>query len=377
MAGSAAANCRFELLAGFALAVVGMDVFIIQPGIVQAFVDPGGLSEGEAGYVAAAEMFGIALATIAMVPLARRCSWRRLALGALLANATANFLGLLGTELGTLTVLRALAGLSSGVLISIGYALVGRNADPDRHFGILIACVLLYSAAGLFVLPGLVAGFGLDVVFIAIGVLPLAALAVVRFVPAGITRDPTTAAGFGFGGREGPWLLGSVLAFFLGQGVVWPYLALIGMSGGASVDAVGTSLMVSQILAIGGAVLAAWAGSPARHGWLLAIGTLATVVPMLVFGRHPDLLSFGVAVAVFNIAANLVTPLLMAIIATSSSPQLVVTGVAVQMLGLAIGPAAAASLVQPQQYGSIVLLGILLFVLSLFCGLRGRRLIGG
>ncbi len=39
----------------------------------------------------------------------------------------------------------------------------------------------------------------------------------VRFVPAGITRDPTTAAGFGFGGREGPWLLGSVLAFFLGR----------------------------------------------------------------------------------------------------------------------------------------------------------------
>jgi hypothetical protein len=86
---------------------------------------------------------------------------------------------------------------------------------------------------------------------------------------------------------------------------------------------------------------------------------------------------FGIAAIAFNVAANFVTPMLMAIVATSGSSQLVVTGIAVQMLGLAVGPALAASVIQPGQFGNAVALGIIAFLVCLATGLHGKRLLGG
>lgn len=366
------ASDRNRLLAGFILAVVGMDVFIVQPGIVQVLVERAGLTESEAGYVASAEMFGIAFATVAMAYSSRRCQWRRLAWVALAVNAIANAAAMLAVEIPLLMLTRGVAGISSGVLVSLGYALVGSSANPDRNYGILIALVLVYGAAGLFFMPGAVASHGLPALFTALGLFALLAMLVVRHVP---SEPPEGAAAttFGVGGCAGFWLLASVFGFFLGQGLVWPYLALIGVSGNASPAAVGTGLMVSQLLGIVGAALAASIGAPQRHGRLLFAGIAVTVASALVFARHPDALTFGAAVSVFNLAANMVTPLLMAILAATRSSQLIVTGAAVQMLGLAIGPAVAATLVAPGEYTSTVALAVSLFLFSLLAGRRGRR----
>ncbi|QIB64613.1 hypothetical protein [Kineobactrum salinum] len=59
-------NSRGSLLATIFLATVGAAVFIVQPGFVQGLVGFYGLSEQAAGYIASAEVWGIALTTLVL-----------------------------------------------------------------------------------------------------------------------------------------------------------------------------------------------------------------------------------------------------------------------------------------------------------------------
>ncbi len=63
-------NSTRLLLSAMLLVVIGMAVFIVQPGFVQGLVEYAGFDDKQAGYIASAEMFGIALATIIMTVLA-------------------------------------------------------------------------------------------------------------------------------------------------------------------------------------------------------------------------------------------------------------------------------------------------------------------
>lgn len=370
-----APSTRGELVLGVVLVVVGMDVFIIQPGFVQVMVETMRLTESEAGYVAAAEMFGIAVATVLMVPASSVLSWRALASAALALNALANAASLVAIPPEQLGVARAVVGLSSGVLIALGYALVGRARDPDRSFGGLIALVLVYSAVALYALPWLVARWGAAGMFSVLALFAVLAWPLSIRAPPRADATPAGGGAFGTGGPAGVWLLFAVFGYFLGQGLLWPYLAMIGGSGGASGDQVILALTLSQLLAIAGALTAASIGTPPRHAVLLCLGIGATLAPLLAFGTHPGASQFAVAVAVFNVAANFVTPLIMAIVARAHAPQLLVTAVAVQMIALAVGPALAAALVSPGRYAALVLAGAAAFVVALGTSLRGERLL--
>ena len=59
------------LVSAILLGVVGPEVFIVQPGFVQGMVQYLGFDDRAAGYMASAEMFGIAEADQAPVGLAR------------------------------------------------------------------------------------------------------------------------------------------------------------------------------------------------------------------------------------------------------------------------------------------------------------------
>jgi len=56
-------NDRRALVAAILLGVAGPEVFIVQPGFVQGMVQYLGFDDRAAGYVASAEMFGIAATT--------------------------------------------------------------------------------------------------------------------------------------------------------------------------------------------------------------------------------------------------------------------------------------------------------------------------
>ena len=162
------------------LVVIGMAVFIVQPGFVQGLVEYAGFDDRQAGYIASTEMFGIALATIIMTVLASHINWHRICYGALVIVFTGNLISVTITDFGAFSTVRFVIGIGSGALISLGYAIVGLTDNPDRNFGYMIVLVLVYSALVLLAMPlayGLVGMSGMLVFFAILGLtgLPLVA----------------------------------------------------------------------------------------------------------------------------------------------------------------------------------------------------------
>lgn len=71
-------NSRLSIIAIVYIAVIAPCVFILQPGYVQGLVEYLAFSEEQAGYIASAEMFGIAFTTILLVFTEARVDWRKM-----------------------------------------------------------------------------------------------------------------------------------------------------------------------------------------------------------------------------------------------------------------------------------------------------------
>ena len=359
-------NRPLALAAALLLGVIGPEVFIVQPGFVQGLVAHYGFSEQQAGYVASAEMWGLALTTLMMSWLAARANWRTLLFHSTLVVVAGN-LGSLGTvDPATFAMWRFLAGLGCGVLVSLSFTMIGLSANPDRNFGYLIAAVLTYGAFGLWLMPDAFDLVGMKGLIVFFAVFPLLALPLLRFLPScGAEQVQADVDAVDPGARYRLMALATMLGYFLAQGVVWAYLFLIGLAGGVDEQGVANGLTVSQFLGIGGALLAAAVGRRFGRLWPLSLGLLLGIVPLFfLYGRF-DALQYAVAVCVYNFAWNMTHPYLLAAMASfDRGGRLVVHAVGAQMLGLAIGPAVAASVVGEDGYARVVTLGIGLFVLA-------------
>jgi MFS family permease len=261
---------------------------------------------------------------------------------------------------------RLVAGLGCGVLVSLSFTMIGLTANPDRNFGYLIAAVLTYGAFGLWLMPAAFDLVGMRGVIVFFAVFPLIALPLLRHLPSSGEEQvqvESDAVDLGAGLRA--MAVATMLVYFLAQGVVWAYLFLIGLAGGVDEQGVANGLTLSQFLGIGGALLAAAVGK--RYGRLLplCIGILGGILPLLFLYDRFSALQYAVVVGVYNFAWNMTHPYLLAAMASfDRGGRLVVHAVGAQMLGLAIGPAIAAAVLQADDYGRVVTLGIVLFFVS-------------
>lgn len=359
-------NNPLTLAAAILIAVIGPEVFIVQPGFVQGMVAHLGFSEAQAGYVASAEMWGLALTTLLMSVIASRIDWRALLLVATLVVVAGN-LGSLTTQTpGAFAVWRFVAGLGCGVLVSLSFTMVGLSTNPDRNFGYLMAAVLSYGALGLWLMPTAFDLVGMQGVILFFALFPLAALPLLRYLP---------GAGTGHGGMDTQAVdsssgmkrlaIATMFVYFLAQGAVWAYLFLIGIAGGVSEQGVANGLMLSQFLGVAGAVVPALFAS--RFGRIvpLCLGLAGAIVPLLFLFGSISASGYALVVCVYNFAWNMTHPYLLAAMTSfDRSGRLVAHAVSAQMLGLAIGPAIAASVLDGENYATVLGLGIGLFALA-------------
>ena len=366
--GNTARNEPWLAIAGIMLVIAGMQVFIIQPGFITVLVSALQLTEAWAGYIASAEMFGIAIATIATAAVGHRLNWRlAVALSAIML-ASADLLSIFAhTPLQFLAV-RAVAGLGAGVLISIGYSLVGMARNADKFFGYAIMALLGYGAIGVFILPWSEEAVGLAGILVALAVIAMLPLLLLRKLPARTAVDTVMESPVGAAPKPHNTLavilaLCAVAIFFLGQGVVWAYLGLIGTAAGVPDQSVATGLALSQVSGMLGAFGMAWLSGRVSQRVLLLGGTIASVVPLLALLGHVTATSYTLNIIAFNGAANLMTPLLMAIAATAGAgdPHVVQRAAALQMLGLAAGPAFAAPIAEHGGFAPVLIIAAILF----------------
>jgi predicted MFS family arabinose efflux permease len=360
-------NSRQTLWSVFLVGVIAPEVFIVQPGFVQGLVVHVGFDDQGAGYTASAEMFGLAATTILMTFIAHRVNWRTVMLGSLIVMFLANAMCTLTTDLNTFVALRFIAGLGAGSLVSLSFAIVGLTSNPDRNFGLLIMWVLTYGALVLWAMPSVYASAGMGGALWFFALFPLVAVPFIKHLPKSgesVAQVEEDAVNLTAGMKA--LALVAMLAYFMAQGVVWAYLFLIGLSGGLTEQAVANGLTLSQFAGIAGAMLAAVMAHRFGRSLPLTVGILGGALCLYFLVGSFEFLAFAVAVCVYNFAWNMTHPFLLAAMASfDRRGRVVVYAVAMQMVGLAIGPGLAASVIAEGDYINVNWLGAGLFVASL------------
>jgi len=250
--------------------------------------------------------------------------------------------------------------------VSLTFTIIGLTRLPDRNFGFLIMGVLTYGALGLWVLPTALESIGLDGVIVFFALFGATGWLCLPLLPdSGEEHLQVEEDAVDLSSTFRVFALLAMFTYFFAQGVIWAYLFLIGLNGGVGEQAVANGLMLSQFLGIAGALVAAVSGRRFGRVLPLAIGILGgALVLRWLFGEFTALV-YALTVCIYNFAWNMTHPFLLAAMASfDRHGKVVVYAVAAQMLGLAIGPAFAASLVQEGSYARVVTAGMSLFALS-------------
>jgi len=360
-------DSRKTLWSMFLIGVIAPEVFIVQPGFVQGLVQYLGFDDQGAGYTASAEMFGLAATTILMTFTAHRVNWRKVIFWSLIVMFVANALCTMTADLNVFVVLRFIAGLGAGSLVSLSFAAVGLTRNPDRNFGLLIMWVLTYGAIVLWAMPSAYALAGIDGAIWFFALFPLLAIPVIRHLPvSGETEVHVEADAVNLAPQMKGMALFAMLSYFTAQGVVWAYLFLIGVAAGLTDQAVANGLMLSQFAGIGGALLAAIVAHRYGRSAPLTIGILGGAACLYFLVGTFDFAVYALAVGVYNFFWNMTHPFLLGAMASfDRRGRVVVYAVAMQMIGLAVGPGLAASVIDEGFYINVNWLGAGFFVLSL------------
>jgi len=364
--GAAVAPGHRPLLAAILADVAAAQVIVLQPAYVQGLVDHAGMSDAKAGYALSAEMLAFAVATISMAAIASRVRWRPLVQSALLVLLLCHLASAWMVHTSMFVAIRVAAGLAAGIVVPLAFASIGLTSKPERGYGLVITSVLLYGAILLTVTPALFRAGGVAALLVAMAstcVVALAASFAFHEPSRHATAQPRKPHRTSATERAA---LSAMFFYFMAQGSFWAYASLIGKSKGLSDGVVSDALALSQFAGIAGALLPAVLADRAGRTAPLAAGILCGVLPLAALAGPVTAVTFTVVVAIYQFGWNLSHPFLLGMFARfDRTGQVVVYGTAMQKLGLAAGPAAAAVVVAYASYGIVVAMSMALCALSL------------
>ena len=354
------------IVSAVVLGTIGVLSFIIQPGVVQGYVEHLHVSDARAIDLVGLEMLGVALATVFMALIGTRIDWRVITAAGLLIAAAGDASSAGATHGDLFGWLRLIAGFGEGIIISISFTFVGITAKAERNVALYLVLLLTDGAFGLWYLPVILNRIDIAGLFTVFAGLSVVALITVPFVPHGY--------GAGSGARPGvrqlpnamlAVALAAVLAYNVAQGIAWAVLFLVGTSAGLAEQSVANALFASQALAVGGALASVFLAERLHRDVAIAGGILGGAASIALLLGTPGLVLFTVGVCGFNILWNFVLPFILGRIGDfDASGRMMSFAVAMQMIGLGGGPLIAAPLIDGKSFRVVELVCIALFVVS-------------
>ncbi len=345
-------NSASSIVSAIALGTLGVLSFIIQPALVQGYVTQLSVSEPTALNLAGIEMLGVAASAIALALPGIKLDWRQLLTGALILAIIGNVLSGLLVGGSGIWGARLIAGLGHGAIISLSFSFVGLTRKVDRNLALYLTSLLAYGALGIWALPAFLEWVGLRGLFFSFSAILLLGMLTVSRVPHAVharMRVPETARDL----PRGPVLLAlaGVLSYNLAQGIAWAVLFLVGVNAGLAEQPVANALFISQVLAVGGALASVFlAGKIIRlHAVIVGIFGGAACIALLL--KTPSAVIFLISVCGFNILWNFVLPFILAGVGEfDTKGHMVGRAIAMQMLGLGVGPFIAGWLTDGSSY---------------------------
>ena len=367
-------NSRMSIIAIVYIAVVAPCVFILQPGYVQGLVEYLAFSDEQAGYIASAEMFGIAFTTILLIFVEARIDWRKLTVLCLIVAMMGNLLSLSIVDFNSLAVVRFLTGMGSGGLMSLTFAMMGLTDKSDRNFGYIITWVLIYGALGILVMPTAFATIGMNGVLLFFALFNVSGLFFIRYLPrSGVHHlDLSVPDNTGYSWQMKGLSLLAILLYNTSIGIVWAYLFLLGLEAGIAEQTVANVLTISQFLGIAGAFVAVVLQLRIGRIIPLQVSIIGTAIGIYLLVGKIALFHFALGVCLFNFLWNVSMPYLLATMASfDRRGKVVIYGICMQTAGYAIGPFIAATILGTGSYDQVYTVATLLFITSAIVLLPG------
>ncbi len=282
---------RYNTVACLLAGCIGLIVFGIQPLLFGALVRQGTITDPWVGSLVATETLTMALGSVAGLSLLRRNDATRIGTFAALAMAAINLASLAGSGPQSLLLLRALAGLAEGMLVTLALARIGRDQNPERRSAQFLAMQTTTQAVAAVFLPDLTfRGSQAAGGFLLLAVLGVLATACARLAP----RDIGDMSEFGPRRPIGPasWLTLVATGLYMGALVCgWSFAGLALSTRGIGVDVQGYMMAASLLAQLPGVALAAYLSPrapaiPLIGGSWLAISCILQVL-MATHGGPP------------------------------------------------------------------------------------------
>jgi predicted MFS family arabinose efflux permease len=359
------------LAAAIGLSIAGIAAFSILPVMIGAIADAQGLGASEAGFIAAADLFGFALASLWAGIWTRGLDGRRVAAAGLLAALIGNVLSVRAPGFEWLLAVRLLSGLGGGLAYSVAMSTLARSARPDRDFGLMVAAQIAYQVLALFTLPRLVAARGSDAIFLVLAT--TVCLSSLALLSANLlTRRADSSAQLASRSAAAWLALAAMALFSLNLGALWTYVERIGVGIGLSSPQAGTILAMALALSILGALGASFLGDRWGRRVPLMLAFVAQLISVVLLMRT-DATSYSIGAVVYSLAWAFAVPYLYSFVAgLDESGRLIVLAPAAQAVGAALGPAVAASLLSGAAYAPVCAVAAIALVGSMMCVIRVR-----
>jgi len=342
-----------SLTIGIYMALVGYAVMVGLPVISTSWVNNLGFSEAQVGFVASADLFGLAIGAVIAFFVVAKYDRRLISFIAATIAIAANLLCIYYQSYDVTFWLRLTAGTGAGVYTGVAVATIGGHSRPAFAFGMELFAFAFSQAGELKFLPYL----SIEGMYTAVAAAFVVGLLFISWLPqrpadAALDIDVDIEEPGGEHHVEHqhvpkyvPWLILTAVAFtYINIGAYWTYIELATVDSAASPDWVANMLVYTSFFSLIGCLFAVLLSN--RFGLskplLVTLIFQASIVAMLIFG----ITNYSVAFSMFafNFCWIFVDIYQAATISNvDRSGRYVALLPAAQGLGNGIGPALAAS----------------------------------
>lgn len=359
----------------------------ILPIIVGGLVDYNGFSVQDASYAASSDMFGLGLGTFVWSRIMFKTDWRTagtisglfLFVGNLASASVGDFVPVL--------ISRFIAGIGSGMVISICVSGLSTSSNPDRVIGIYAAAVTLVASVVLYTLPFILKASGSSSMFMVMSLFGLAAAIASRFIPNGQAGDLVKSETPSVVNEASSvtdsknrtfvkWCgLFGIFFIFFGTSLFWVYLERVAVLAGFETSEISTILGISQVTGVAGAAFAAIVATKLGGRFIpLLIAVLLALGASLVLPVTTNFLYFITAGGALIFAWNMAYPYAVSLmVSLDSTAKLVAVSLFFMTLSKSLSPLFGSFLVTETDYTMAYWLCDVSFILAMLLFIPALR----
>lgn len=369
------------------IAMAGLAYINFLPALVNALADGIGFTEAEAGQIVSANGYGSLAGSAAAIYLVNKTRLQTAIFSCLVLLVVADLGSTLLDSYSLMLACRFVAGLAGGLSTGLAFAMLARQSNPDRAFGMLLLIQFTIGSMVIYLIPMFEKLLNAYAVFYLSAAIAGLALLFMLFLPAqGLLHKPAVLTLLSSTAKparrvsHAALLLLAITLYQTAASAIWAYIGLMGRSVGIAVETVNTAIAVTGLLGLAGAMLPVIIGGRSgRLNWLVAgialsaISSLLLVIsPLTLINQtlqHAALelsLLYSVAIAVLFFCWPAVISFLFAVCADlNSNGRLATIAALTSSVGLATGPLLGSVLIDENNFSLLLFSCAALFLLSL------------